>query len=103
MTIISAQKCVSTEPWFIKHILSDSQPGLVYRVMVSMPGDPSSEYICDCKGFEYKGHCKHQTSFEVCGWEQVVGPEKQTDQQKADKICPRCTNDTVETLEYEEN
>lgn len=100
MDIISVQNCVSTQPYFTAHILSESTPGKVYEILVPMPGDPPEQYICTCPGFEFRGYCKHQHQVQICGWEELTGPEKQTLIQKKAHTCPRCKNDTVEELEY---
>ena len=100
MTIITVQNCVSTQPYFERYILSLSEPGRVYKLLISMPGDDPSEYICTCKGFEFRGHCRHQHEVIICGWEELVGPEEQDDTQWEDHLCPRCGNDTIEELAY---
>jgi hypothetical protein len=99
MTLIMAQHCISGDPYFEKFILSESEPGKVYNVWVSMPGDPPEEYICSCPGFTYRGRCKHQHQIELCKWHELIGPEKQTDEQQAEQICPRCGNKTNKELE----
>ncbi len=99
MTLVMAQRCVSTDPYFEAFVLSESEPGKVYSVWVPIPGDPPSAYICSCRGFEFRGHCKHQDWISICGWEELIGPEEQTEEQRADQLCPRCGNNTIRELD----
>jgi hypothetical protein len=74
-----------------------------YRVLVQDPVD-IEEVICECRGYEVRGHCSHQKDAldAVCGWKEREGPEKQTNQQRRDKVCPRCLGPTkwiVEVLD----
>jgi uncharacterized Zn finger protein len=104
MEILSVQNCISTQPYFMKRVLSASQPGQVYDVTVITPGDPSNRFICTCKGFEFTGHCRHQLAIlPICGWQASDGPEEQTDEQWEKHTCPRCGNYTEEGLIYDED
>jgi hypothetical protein len=102
MEILQVQNCISTGAYFSKRVLSASERGKVYTVTVITPGDPHHTFICTCKGFEFTGHCRHQSEIlPICGWQTVEGPEEQTDEQWQNHICPRCGNHTEEELIYD--
>lgn len=65
-----------------------------YRVVASK--DPSIASSCECRGFEFRGQCKHLTAAlnDICGW-QTGDPEwEQTPQQEMMMQCPKCGEDT---------
>lgn len=99
MDLIMAQVCVSTQPYFQAFIQSDADPMKVYSVYVPMPGDPPESYICTCPGFMHRGYCKHQQRIQPCMWDESIGLEEQTPEQREQRICPRCGNDTIEELQ----
>lgn len=95
--LITVQNCVSNQPYHHHYVLSRSEPGKVYAVVIPFPHDPREEWICDCKGFLFRGYCRHiDTAPDPCHWQELKGPEQQTEPERATKTCPRCGNDTVE-------
>jgi hypothetical protein len=97
MDLVPVQVCRTTEGWSPVQIESHSAPGFHYTVLVN-PFVTKKEFVCDCKGFEYRGTCRHQTEAlsKVCWWPIVPrNPQfEQTDQQKRDKVCPNCSGPT---------
>jgi hypothetical protein len=99
MALIMAQHCVSCDPFFQAFLLSDSTPGKVYTITIQMPWDEREDWTCTCPGFEFRGYCRHIERVHPCRWRELVGPEEQTPEQKAEHICPRCGNNTNKELE----
>ncbi len=93
------QSCRSNEGWIPTLVPSESQ-GIDYTVMVC-PWDHHRENICECKGYVFKGHCKHQLMAwnKICRWNELDGPEKQNEDQQKGKVCPRCNGPTSWQLE----
>lgn len=96
MPTFEAQICKSNDPWTTIHVQSNSRPDITYEVIVPYNGAPPSEYICNCEGFLFRGQCSHQTTAydTMCGWAEFLGPEKQTEKEKENYICPRCKGQT---------
>lgn len=74
--------------------------GLDYIVLVAPWGEPRDN-ICECKGYVFRGTCKHQVIAmrKVCRWNELEGPEEQSAQQAKNKVCPRCGGPTKYELE----
>ena len=79
------RQCVSNSHWERK----------VGQYLVSFgrtfKGNYDYDYSCDCKGFKYRGKCKHVEEAQNlrCGWhEQFVTGEV------IDEKCPACGNET---------
>jgi hypothetical protein len=66
----------------------------VYNVTVVDPTDPE-DAICECKGYDFRGHCSHQAIAiqRLCRWVEGQGPD-QSNEQRKDKVCPRCGDQT---------
>lgn len=78
----------------------DSSKGdKVYRVAIS-----EYDYICDCKGFEFAGHCKHKAIADQlrCRWEEGELP-CQSETERRSHICPLCGSKTNLLIEKEED
>ena len=60
------------------------------------------DYICDCKGFEFAGRCKHRLMAEGrrCRWEEGKLPCQNEVERKA-RICPACGAETILVAEKE--
>lgn len=93
--------CRTSEGWLPVEIASESQPGIRHVVLVC-PWGNAVENICECPGYFHRGRCRHQAEAmdAVCGWtEQQVGQHAQTDEQRKQKICPRCGGPTTWKME----
>lgn len=84
-------QCRTLEGWFPLEIQSGSDPDVNYVVHVN-PWGRSEKNICECKSYLYRGRCKHQkiAHQQICGWNEVEGPEEATPEQRAARECPRC-------------
>lgn len=64
------------------------------------------ENVCDCKGYHYRGECKHQVIArrQICGWSQrIVQAETQTVQQYKGMVCPKCLGSTMWTFRIKDD
>lgn len=90
------QVCRSSDGWQAIKIASSSDPETTYVVLVNPWGDPR-ENICDCKGYQFRGHCSHQDKAEEknCAWgEGEYLAETQTGEEEILQRCPRCGGPT---------
>lgn len=99
MGIESFQRCTDTGEYITVHVLSQTEPNTYHEVIVIDPEDPSQS-VCTCKGFAFRGHCRHIDVAHTtpCRWE-TGDPEQQTEHQRHHKICPRCGNQTEWIME----
>jgi len=88
------QQCEDVDDDFIEvSVPSRTDPGTHYSVLVVWEDDEYSA-VCECEGYQFRGHCSHQQKAfdQVCSW--VEGAEPQTEEQRRDKICPVCLGPT---------
>lgn len=99
MNIKPVQECRSLEGWVPIEVESSSSDNK-YLVLVNPWGDIEGN-ICECPGYHYTGHCRHQEEAHasICAWKE--GQDPQTDEDKRAKICPRCGGPTRWIMEYE--
>jgi hypothetical protein len=108
MSLKSFQSCRTNDGWVPVQVASDSKP-IDYTVMVC-PWDNAQESICECPGYLFHGHCRHQfiAYDSLCRWDSVTGtvrngvfiePDAQTEEQRKNKICPACGGRTKYELE----
>lgn len=92
MNIVPAMQCRSLDGWYPHEVQSKSDEDTRYVVHVNPWANRSEQHVCECKGYQYRGHCAHQkvAHTDHCGWNEMEGPEKLTDEQRENKICPRC-------------
>lgn len=92
--LIPYQSCRRNEGWVPVNVASDSTKGLDYVVLVSPWGNPNDN-ICECPGYHFRGACKHQiiAMQKTCWWNELDG-EPQTEEQRQNKVCPRCKGPT---------
>ena len=95
MDLVPVQICNTTLGWSPVHVSSSSDDGVKYLVLVS-PFVPVHEFVCECKGFEYRGKCSHQRRAldQTCWWPLGAYKEEQSDEQRRHKVCPHCGNST---------
>lgn len=86
LTSVERQRCANKSA---EDTVTGSK-GETYNVIVS----PTATH-CDCKGFEFRGSCKHVKALEekLCGWD-GSDDEPQNPQQEMMMQCPRCGGDT---------
>lgn len=105
--IIPVQQCRSLDGWVPIQVDSSSDPDKKYVVHVNPWGIPT-ENICECKGFQYRGSCRHQIAAveDICGWHEMHAHpqhEIQSDHQREELICPRCDGPTMYVMEVVED
>jgi uncharacterized Zn finger protein len=86
LTLVERQRCANKSA---ADTVTGSK-GELYNVFVAATGNS-----CDCKGFEFRGTCKHVNALmlKLCGWDSSED-EPQTPQQEMMMQCPRCGGDT---------
>lgn len=103
MTLVPIQECRTIDGWQPVEVPSHSEPHKKYLVMVN-PWGETSEDICECEGYTYRGHCSHQeeATQKLCLWSGAPGESEieQTDEQREHKICPQCGESTKYALEW---
>jgi hypothetical protein len=70
-----------------------------YTVLVN-PWGLAEENICECKGYGFRGTCRHQKEAldRLCAW--VEGDaDHQTTHERTQMICPKCGGRTRWTME----
>ena len=92
------QRCSNAVGWTVVEVESESNPGTMYRVVIS-----DWDYLCDCKGFEFNGKCKHRAMAEAlrCRWEEGNAP-CQSNVERQSHICPTCGSPTIIVVERDE-
>lgn len=96
------QICRSNDGWVPVKVNSSSDPSRIYRVYVN-PWGQEHENICECRGYVYTGHCKHQAMAAelICGWSELDCEEVQNDFERHARQCPRCGGPTKIEVEIE--
>lgn len=103
MIIAAVQQCRSLDGWQVVSIASHSGDG--YYVVHANPWGEVSAYVCECKGYLYRGECRHQEAAaeHICGWSEIVDNSytelMQTEPQKSRGICPQCGGRTMWVME----
>jgi hypothetical protein len=97
MNIVPAMQCCSLDGWYPKLVTSSSDPDKEYVVHVNPWANRSEQHVCECMSYHYRGQCKHQKTahLEHCGWNEMEGPEEPTEEQRRDRICPRCNGPSM--------
>lgn len=95
--IVRLQQCQFADPGpKIVFVASHSVPDKTYELLIPDRDDPDPlTVICECEGYEFREHCTHQPEAiaQLCSWTETSAPE-QSEQQRADMICPRCGAET---------
>lgn len=92
--------CRTWEGWQPVEVPSSSGED-VYVVLVNPWGD-TRENICHCKGYSYRGECRHQQEavLKLCHWHSLrPNALQQTPEQQTQKICPKCGGPTKYEVE----
>lgn len=88
------QACSAHRFQFAIPVRSGSDPGLIYKVTGFFE---RGEIRCGCRGFRYRGTCKHTNLVERrCGWNAFDSKEAQTLEQEERHVCPRCGGRTID-------
>ena len=95
MNLKTIQYCTSDGFMTLVKVPSHTTVGKFYEVLVQDINYPADN-ICECPGYTYRGRCVHQLDAlnYLCMWDEIVGPEKQTQFQITNNICPRCGGET---------
>lgn len=104
MNIIPTLQCRSLDGWYPHTVQSGSNEDVRYVVHVNPWANRSEQHVCECKSYQYRGHCKHQKDAHTshCGWNDAEGPEHATEEQKRDRKCPRCGEEAMWAM-WEDN
>lgn len=92
--------CMSVESCTIE---VKGSTGKVYKVHRGRGRHVQWDWLCECKGFKFRGSCKHveeaKTSENYCGWQEFVhGGEIVRDEENVPR-CPECSNIAI-AMEY---
>lgn len=98
LDVVSVPTCKTNVLW---ETVAIGSKGDRYRVAFeSTPDSQDSVYgwTCECKGFQYRGGCRHVTeiskSGERCAWNETLEPGvKANEDRDGNAFCPLCGSD----------
>lgn len=101
MQIVNVQQCYSVVDGPTSVMVPSHSNSLKQYECIVTDSSNVSEVVCECKGYNFNGHCSHQPEAVemLCEWRQILGPEAQTESQRDNMICPRCGDDTKWIME----
>ena len=90
-----AQECATNLTWQEVEIPSATSRGKVYSVSIP-PWGGTEDVTCDCPSYVHRGYCRHTRSAleKICNWS-TESHVPQTEEQRKNRICPRCGGATV--------
>jgi hypothetical protein len=93
--VVAAWLCVSNVNW--RKDVPGSRGGTYAVRFEKLPDEADYQYgwTCTCKGFEFRGTCRHvvetRASGERCGWNGTLEPTAECGRDVDDNpICPDC-------------
>jgi hypothetical protein len=91
----AVHECATNLDWQEVEVTSASTPGKTYTVSIP-PWGGDEDVTCDCPSFVHRGYCRHKATAlaRICNWSSK-DPVPQTEEQRRNKICPRCGAPTV--------
>lgn len=100
MSFTTFQQCRNARGW--KEIEIESSKG-DSSYTVAIPPWGSDDAACDCKGFLFRGNCRHiaEAANDICEWSSLLD-DCQNNQQRALGLCPKCGSKTL-TMTVEDN
>ena len=101
--LVTVQQCRKLDGWQVVSVASSSGDGAY--VVHANPWGEIDAYVCECKGYQHRGQCRHQVEAyrHLCDWSEVRDGRytelMQTDEQKLHSICPQCGGPTMWVME----
>ncbi|HEY5443064.1 MAG TPA: hypothetical protein VIJ87_01055 [Pyrinomonadaceae bacterium] len=94
--IVARQQCRSLDGWYPYKAQSSADEDAHYVVHVNPWANRSEQHVCECKGYQYRGRCRHQKEAHLdhCGWNEVDSEIQQTPEEAKNRICPECGGPT---------
>lgn len=94
--IVAKQQCRTLDGWYPHEVTSSQDEDQKYVVHVNPWANRSEQHVCECKGYQFRGRCRHQKEAHQnhCGWNAAESVESQTPEQERNRICPRCGGPT---------
>jgi hypothetical protein len=94
--IVAKQQCRSLDGWYPYKAQSASDEDNHYVVHVNPWANRHEQHVCECKGYQYRGRCRHQKEAhdDHCGWNAVESDVQQTPEQEQKRECPECGGPT---------
>jgi len=88
------QECASNLEWQEVEVRSATRKGASYTVSIP-PWAGTEDVTCECPSYVFRGSCRHtaQALEKICNWSSG-GPVPQTDEQRHNRVCPRCGGQT---------